>query len=209
MTKADCIKILAIAVSAAVFFVSCGAEKARKSLETGDSVLSKIVKSERESALVTVLGDKFTVGGEEIFFSGMNAPWQNWNDFNGGMDEDFWEAEFKRFADDHINCVRIWVNCDGESIVDLNPDGSIASINEKHWEDLDTLFSLAKKYEVYVMPTLLSFDHFKNASGPVWRAMLESRENCDEYAEKYVKEFCERFNDNEYVFAIDLMNEPD
>lgn len=214
MSKADYIKIIALIVSAAVFLVSCGAGKegsgrSNSELSSGDGFLSGIFGSESESARVTVSGDKFYVGGNEIFFSGMNAPWQNWNDFNGGMDEEFWETEFRRFKEDHINCVRIWVNCDGESIVDLNRDGSIASISEKHWEDLETLFDLAKKYKVYVMPTLLSFDHFKNGSGPYWRALIESKENCDEYAEKYVKEFCSRFGDNEYVFSVDLMNEPD
>ena len=211
MTKADYIRIFAVLVSALVFLVSCGADKTRQSPSSDGGFFSGIFKSESESASarVTVSGDKFIVNGSEIFFSGMNAPWQNWNDFNGGMDEDFWEAEFKRFNEDHINCVRIWVNCDGESIVDLNSDGSISSINEKHWEDLESLFNLAKKYKVYVMPTLLSFDHFKNGSGPNWRALIRSKENCDAYAEQYVKEFCKRFGDNEYVFSIDLMNEPD
>lgn len=209
MTKTDYIKILTIIISTAVFLVSCGADTARQDASSGDGFFSGLLGTENKSARVTVSGNKFVVGENEIFFSGMNAPWQNWNDFNGSMDEDFWEAEFKRFNEDHINCVRIWVNCDGESIVDLNQDGSIASINEKHWENLETLFDLAKKYKVYVMPTLLSFDHFKNGSGPNWRVLIQSRENCDEYAEKYVKEFCERFGDNEYVFSIDLMNEPD
>lgn len=27
--------------------------------------------------------------------------------------------------------------------------------------------------------------------------------------EKYVKEFCTRYADEEYIFAIDIMNEPD
>ena len=211
MTKADYIRIFAVLVSALVFLVSCGTDKTRQSPSSDGGFFSGIFKSESESASarVTVSGDKFIVNGSEIFFSGMNAPWQNWNDFNGGMNEDFWEAEFKRFNEDHINCVRIWVNCDGESIVDLNSDGSISSINEKHWEDLESLFNLAKKYKVYVMPTLLSFDHFKNGSGPNWRALIRSRENCDAYAEQYIKEFCKRFGDNEYVFSIDLMNEPD
>ncbi len=101
MSKIDCIKLIAVVISSAVFLVSCGTDKARQGkqgVSSGDSVFSGIFKTDRESARVTVSGDKFMVGGKEIFFSGMNAPWQNWNDFNGGMDEDFWEAEFKRFS---------------------------------------------------------------------------------------------------------------
>lgn len=39
--------------------------------------------------------------------------------------------------------------------------------------------------------------------------MAKSNEYCDRYAEIYVKEFCERYRDCEYILGIDLMNEPD
>ena len=62
------------------------------------------------------------------------------------------------------------------------------------------------------MATLLSFDHFKggdNGSGDKWRALVSNKETCDEFAEKYVGEFCKRYGDNEYLFSIDIMNEPE
>ena len=180
MSKADYIKLIALIVSAAVFLVSCGAGKegsgrSNSELSSGDGFLSGIFGSESESVRVTVSGDKFYVGGNEIFFSGMNAPWQNWNDFNGGMDEEFWETEFKSFKEDHINCVRIWVNCDGESIVDLNRDGSIASINEKHWEDLETLFDLAKKYKVSLCPRFFPSTTSRTAAGRIGGRLSRAR----------------------------------
>ena len=52
MTKADYIKILAVVISAAVFLVSCGGDKARKGLTTGDNTVSQIINSERASARV-------------------------------------------------------------------------------------------------------------------------------------------------------------
>ena len=52
MTKADYIKILAVVISAAVFLVSCGGDKARKGLTTGDNAVSQIINSERASARV-------------------------------------------------------------------------------------------------------------------------------------------------------------
>lgn len=190
--KSYTLKLTAVLITVIMLFCSCAA-------------------AEKPSARVTVDGTKLVVNGNELWLSGMNAPWHNWNDFDGHMDVDFWEREFKRFKEDKINCVRIWVNCTGESIVDLGGDGSVKSVNEAHWTDLEKLFDLARENEVYVMATLLSFDHFKGGggSGARWQSPVKNREFCDQYAEMYVKEFCNRFGDNEYVFSIDIMNEPD
>ncbi|MCI8603039.1 MAG: cellulase family glycosylhydrolase [Ruminiclostridium sp.] len=175
-----------------------------------------------ENARVYIEGTKFMAGGNELWINGVNTPWKNWNDFTGSMIEGtwsgdlnirFWDEEFARLVSDGINCTRIWINCEGEGIVSLTENGEIQGINENHWDDLDKLFELAEKNKLYLMPTLLSFDHFKDTtgfgSGTRWRKLIVSKENTNAYAETYVKEFCERYKDNEYIFAIDIMNEPD
>lgn len=169
-------------------------------------------KTEEPSARVTVDGTKFMVNGKELWINGVNTPWQKWNDFGGDMDEQFWDDTFAQLAEDGINCTRIWINCSGENIVRLKTTGGIKEIKAVHWENLDKLFEIAEKHKVYVMATLLSFDHFKggdNGSGDKWRALISNKETCDEFAEKYVGEFCDRYGDNEYLFSIDIMNEPD
>ena len=98
---------------------------------------------------------------KKLWINGTNTPWQHWNDFTEGMDEEFWDTEFARLVADGVNCTRIWLNCNGESIVRLTDDGKVRNINETHWEALDKLFDLADKHGIYIMPTLLSFDHFK------------------------------------------------
>ena len=157
-------------------------------------------------AHVYIEGTKFMVGGKEIWFSGVNTPWIRWNDFCGQMDDTRWEQTFAELAEDHINCTRIWVNCNGTDIVELDPLGYPESVNPAHWTDLEKLFALAEKYKVYVMPTLLSFDHFK---GLRWQELLADKELCDRYADTYVAEFCERFGGCDYIMGIDIMNEPD
>lgn len=166
---------------------------------------------ETASARVSVDGTKFVVDGRELWINGTNTPWQCWNDFSGVMNEQYWDETFAQLAADNINCTRIWVNCNGESIVRLKTTGEIKEINEAHWTDLDTLFTLAKKHGIYIMATLTSFDHFKEPNGGYqkWRALITSKENCDGFADTYVKEFCQRYGSNEYLFSIDIMNEPD
>ncbi|MGN0610713.1 MAG: cellulase (glycosyl hydrolase family 5) [Ruminiclostridium sp.] len=163
------------------------------------------------NAKVKIDGSKFTIDGKEFWINGANTPWENWNDFGGNMNEEFWDNTFSQLVSDGINCTRIWINCNGEGVVRLKSDGAIKSINEEHWNDLDKLFSLAEKHRIYLMPTLLSFDHCKGdtPSAEKWRELIKSKENCDEYAEQYVAEFCKRYGENEYLFGIDIMNEPD
>ena len=164
---------------------------------------------QQTSARVTVSDGKFMVGGKELWINGVNTPWYKWNDFTGNMDEEVWEQTFAQLAEDNINCTRIWINCNGQQICRPDKNGKVTIFSEGHWDDLDKLFALAEKYKVYVMPTFLSFDHFKGNGSDSWRKVLTDHEMADHYAEVYVKEFCNRYKDCKYIFGIDIMNEPD
>ncbi|MCD7730344.1 MAG: cellulase family glycosylhydrolase [Oscillospiraceae bacterium] len=201
-------KIIAVVLSAALAlsFTACGGSD-----NTGDSDEAVISEESTASARVTVEGTKFMVDGKELWINGTNTPWEKWNDFSGQMDEAYWDETFAQLAADNINCTRIWVNCNGESIVRLKTTGEVKEINEAHWTDLDKLFAIAEKYGVYIMATLTSFDHFKEPNGGYkkWRELIKSQELTDTFADTYVKEFCQRYGENEYLFSIDIMNEPD
>ncbi len=164
-----------------------------------------------KSARVTIEGTKFMVDGKELWINGVNTPWQAWNDFCGNMDEAAWEQTFALLKQDNINCTRIWINCNGTGVVRVDENGMVYNINENHWTDLDKLFALAEKYEIYVMPTLTSFDHFKqgNTGANNWRTLISTKEGCDDFAEKYAGEFARRYAQCEYIFGVDIMNEPD
>ena len=167
------------------------------------------------NAKVYIEGNSFMVDGKELWINGVNTPWHKWNDFVGNMDYDFWDSTFEQLASDGINATRIWLNCDGSGTVQFktDEDGNVVvkGINSNHWDDLEKLFEIASKHHVYIMATFLSFDHFKGTgtSGENFRSLITTDEGCDSFAEKYVREFCERFGEEEYLFSIDLMNEPD
>lgn len=194
--------LLLAAVMAAGVLTACGSTDTDTSGETS----SQAEETVNTAAKVTIDGTKFMVNGNELWINGCNTPWEFWNDFCGNFDEEFWDETFAQLKEDNINCTRIWVNCNGTGVVRLKTTGEVKNINENHWTDLDKLFALAEKYEIYIMPTLLSFDHFKDEQ---WQTFLQSEEAVDSYAEQYVKVFAQRYGDNPYLFGIDLMNEPD
>jgi hypothetical protein len=162
------------------------------------------------SVRLKVIENKLLAGSKPIWINGINTPWQKWNDFDGNMNADFWERELSRLVRDNINCTRIWVNCDSEKIVKLDDSGNVLEVVPGHWDNLDKLFCFAEKSGIYIMATLLSFDHFKkqHLSFDKWRKMITSTSGVDSFIEKYVLEFIRRYKDNEYI-CIDLMNEPD
>lgn len=207
----DLLKKLSAAAIAMGILLSAGcANNAESTVDTSDETV-EVVPEVTASAKVSIEGNKFMVDGKELWINGCNTPWHNWNDFNGSMDYEFWDKTFAQLAEDGINATRIWLNCNGEMTVQFKSDGTVHGIREEHWDDLDKLFEIASRHHVYIMATLTSFDHFKSSggAGEHWRTMITSKEGCDDFAERYVKEFCERYGENEYLFAIDIMNEPD
>ena len=158
-------------------------------------------------ANIYVDGDKFMLSGKEIWLNGMNAPWQSWDDFGGSYKAQYWEEVFSMMHEDGFNSCRIWINCSGDKAIDIDENGYVSGASEKHWQDLDSLFSLAAENEIYVMATLMSFDHFKNNKNERWRAMMKDTDKIDSYINNYVIPFCKRYDDNDYVWGI-ISQEP-
>ncbi len=208
-------------LTASAAFFACTDEKPKPPINTEGSDMQETATEKIDietdaptpdrGAKIYIEKNKFMVAGNEWWCNGVNTPWQGWNDFEGRMDEDFWDRTFKLLADSNVNCTRIWISCAGTGVVRLTEDGNVLSVNKAHWKDLEKLFAIASKHKVYVMATFLSFDHFKNEQPDheLWRKLIKNDEYCQAYAEKYVKEFCRRFGEEEYLFSIDLMNEPD
>lgn len=215
-------KALALFLSAGMLLSGCTAPGMKTEEQTTSSSAENTAPKEENIAAditekpdmvydanIYIEGDKFMLGGKEIWLNGMNAPWQSWDDFGGNYKEEYWEKVFSMMHEDGFNSCRIWINCSGDKAIDIDENGYVSGASEKHWQDLDSLFSLAAENEIYVMATLMSFDHFKNNKKERWRAMLQDTDKIDSYINNYVIPFCKRYDDNDYVWSIDLINEPD
>ena len=161
------------------------------------------------SQKITIDGNTFRVYGKEIFFNGVNTPWDNWNDFGGNYDHNFWDTEFQEIRKAGGNASRIWISCNGDVGIDISETGLVGGATQDHWEDLDDMFALAAKHQVYIMATLISFDHTKNTYKKYqsWRNMLADTANVSSYVNTYVIPFINRYKDNPYLWCIDICNE--
>ncbi len=161
------------------------------------------------SQRITIVGNTFRVYGKEIFINGVNTPWDNWNDFGGNYDHNFWNTEFQEIRQARGNASRIWITCNGDVGIDISTAGLVSGATLAHWEDLDDMFALAEEHQVYIMATLTSFDHTKNTYTKYqrWRNMLADTANVSSYVNNYVVPFINRYKDNPYLWCIDVCNE--
>lgn len=231
-------KLLSLAAALAVccsMLVSCGeggsssqTETAASQAETSAAVTSAPAETQAPTTTekaapaapewttdpavrITAEGTDLIVGGEKVFLNGMNTPWNNWNDFGGKYSSNYWEKLFKAMHENGQNAARVWITCSGDVGIEIDDSGMVTGATAKHWHDLDSLFEIAEKNQIYIMATLMSFDHFKDANNNhmKWRAMVQNNDAIDSYVNNYVIPFCERYDKNEYLFSIDLINEPD
>jgi len=168
-------------------------------------ILSGTIRAQR----ITIEGNTFIVYDKEIFINGVNTPWDNWNDFGGNYDHDFWNTEFQEIRQAGGNASRIWITCNGDVGIDISETGLVSGATQDHWEDLDDMFALASENQVYIMATLISFDHTKNTykKYQYWRNMLKDTANVSSYVTNYVIPFISRYKDNPYLWCIDVCNE--
>jgi len=163
---------------------------------------------------IYIQDNQFTVNGKRIWINGANTPWNNWDEFGSTNNWNeynnvWWDGEFARLKNAGINATRIWISCKNDAKynppISINSSGLITGIKEKFWTDLDKLFNLAVKHKIYIMATLISFDHFKEQAP--WQNMIKNKANVHSFAEHYTKPFVLRYKDNPFLWSIDLCNE--
>jgi len=167
---------------------------------------------EKNPRRIYIKDNKFMVGDDlPIWINGTNTPWNNWDEFGSNeYDAEWWDEHFAALSAEGVNASRVWINCrNTQRAVTIDARGNVTGVSDKHWQDLDSLFEIAQRHEIYVMATITSFDHFKGATANRWRAMVQSAEKINDYVTHYTIPLVERYRDNPYLFSIDLMNEPD
>ncbi|MCL2772035.1 MAG: cellulase family glycosylhydrolase [Oscillospiraceae bacterium] len=204
------ILLFTLAISACGTLFACASGDSGKIADPTAST-----SADTDDKRITIVNNQFTVNGKRIWINGANTPWNKWNDFGGGYDDSWWDNHFKALHDNGVNAVRVWINCNNDNgAIIIDDNGMVSGATDAHWNDLDAFFATAQRNGIYIMATLLSFDHFKNAvntrpSAQKWRNMLASNDAIDSFVNNYVVPFVNRYKNNPYLWSIDMCNEPD
>lgn len=213
-------KITAVLLSAVMLsgLTACGNTDASEETGTPDttaadtSAAADDTPDDSADARVYAEGNKFMVNGKELWINGVNTPWDKWNDFGSTkFDPEFWDTHFAELAASGVNASRVWINCSSMQGVRMKTTGEVKEVTEKHWQDVDKLFEIAEKHGIYIMATMISFDHFKDSNGSYenWRNMITTEEGTTSFVNDYIVPFVQRYDDNDYLWSIDLCNEID
>ncbi len=160
---------------------------------------------------VTVQGTQFYLDGSQVYMNAANTPWDNWDDFGGSYDSEWWDSEFARMKAKGINSSRVWISCSGDVEPSIDSSGYVTGVTQAFWDDVDHYMGLASKYKIYVMPSMMSFDHTTDYTTNylLWRTMFSSSDRVQAMIDNYIVPFVVRYKDNPYLYAIDLCNEPE
>lgn len=165
-----------------------------------------------KSQTVSIVNKKFVIHKNptsQIYFNGVNMPWEAWNDFGGAYNDARWEQNFKDLHNHGINAARIWISCNGDGQPKISPEGIVQKPSDEFWQHCDKLFAHAKKYGVYIMASMMSFDHTKSVNNysSEWRKMYLDTNNINSYLNNYLVPFVNRYKENSYLWSIDICNE--
>lgn len=160
---------------------------------------------------ITVSGTEFRAGTNRIWINGANTPWHVWNEFGGKFNEAWWDHHFELMHENGINASRVWIACDGGGGINIDSNGHVTGCTPKFWADLDALLRIAERHQVYIMATLISFDHFSEGKAHYqgWRKMITNTANIDSMVTNYVVPVVQRYRDDPWLWCVDLCNEPD
>ncbi len=161
--------------------------------------------------IITLKGNQFFVDSvHRIWLNGVNTPWNHWNDFGGNFDRDWWNNHFQTLKSHGINCSRIWFSCDGKGAVNTDSSG-VTGVSGTFFKDCDSLFAIAARNGIYIVATMMSFDHCKdrNANYLNWRRVITEKEASQTFIDNYLLPFANRYKSVPWLFAIDLCNEPE
>lgn len=146
-----------------------------------------------------------------IWFNGIYTPWHHFDDFGGRFERAWWENEFDRYGENHINLARVWIHCSGKYSPDITEDGFVTGANEQFRKDMDDLFAIARERKIYVLPALWSFDmtQEKYPTMSKYRKLVADTVNLRSYIDHFLIPLVKRYNDEEYMLGWEICNEPE
>ena len=161
---------------------------------------------------ISIVNKTFVVNGNSnlpIYFNGANTPWEAWNDFGGNFNASKWSQDMQDLKACGINATRIWFSCNGDGQPKVASDGTVSAPTQAFWNNCDDLFEYAQLNGIYVMATLMSFDHTKSSNNVSsnWQKMMNDTSKIRTYLNNYLIPFVNRYKSNPYLWSIDICNE--
>ncbi|MBN1130101.1 MAG: cellulase family glycosylhydrolase, partial [Chitinispirillaceae bacterium] len=107
--------------------------------------------------------------GKNYYLNGINVPWNAFGSDVGThyqwgalYSPSFFTTFFQACKGSGVNCVRLWIHCDGRSSPEFDDNGRVTGLDTNFLSNFDDLLRIARENNVMVMPCLWSFDMTKD-----------------------------------------------
>ncbi len=151
------------------------------------------------------------VNGRDVFINGMNLPWRFFGKDFGGIareryDGQYFENTFAQLKEYGVNCVRIWLHCDGRFSPTFDRNGLVDGLPRTFIEDFLDFLARAERHELLVIPVLWTFELADRKSRG---DLINSLEKQDSYIENALVPLLKATQEHCNILAWEIMNEPE
>lgn len=177
------------------------------------------------------MNSRVAVAGKPVFIFGANYPWMvvkgksnygldfgvnRWGTHSGiTTNADEVENDFATMRSLGFNTLRWFVFTDGRGGIRFDEHGMPAELAEKVFDDFDLLVSLAAKYDIKLMLSLLDFLWMHDApqadspNKTNFSHVVKSESGQDELIGRIFHPLFDRYSRHKAILAWEVMNEPD
>lgn len=162
------------------------------------------------------------LNGKSYYINGVNLPWHNFGwDFGeheywgSGFDATWFEQSFAELAISGVNCVRLWVHCDGRANPEFDQHGYVTGLDANFLTELAALVSLAEEYNLLVILNLWSHDMLedrRDVAGPtagMHRSLITNIAKTNSYINNALIPMVQHLNQFCNILAWEVINEPE
>jgi len=159
--------------------------------------------------------------GKNYFINGANVPWHYYGadvgthyQWGALYDSNWFDSIFTECENYGINCLRLWIHCDGRSSPEFS-NGYVTGLDTNFFSDLDDIFLKAKNHNLILMPCLWSFDMTKDFTtnagmyAGLHADLITDTAKTNSYINNALIPMVQRYANTCNLLAWEIINEPE
>ncbi len=160
--------------------------------------------------------------GENYYINGANIPWNSFgSDVGthyqwGALYDPIWfETMFTNCQTYGINCLRLWLHCDGRTSPEFDTNGNVTGLDANFFANLDDILIKANNHNIMIIISLWSFDMTKNytSSAGMYAGLhadlISNIAKTNSYINNALIPMVQRYSNTCNLLAWEVINEPE
>lgn len=181
-----------------------------------------ILSAAIQPSFSTQPANTITFNGKNYYINGVNVPWNSFGSDIGThyqwgalYSPTFFTTFFQACKSYGVNCVRLWIHCDGRSSPEFGDNGSVTGLDTNFLSNFDDLLRIARENNVMVMPCLWSFDMTKDFTSTAGKYagkhadLIQDTAKTRSYINNALVPMVKHLANTCNLFAWEIINEPE